>query len=408
MNNIYLSTSEYVTSGHPDRLADNLAAGVINAIQEKDGVNSHAAIEVFLTHDTIIFGGEATTTLKLDNAFLRGIVEQAYNLSGYLPEMRKHWSKKEVKLAKDMKIKNCICAQSPDIALGTTDKGKDSGWNDQNVSFSSSESTRTKLGFPMEIATFVGQYLFGLSRKRNLHSGPDIKVLASVRVEADGVTPIELTALTIAVPHTSEVSVDVVRDFVCGQIKLALHAHYPKLNISSCDWVINGTGRFVVHGNISDTSMTGRKISVNHPSAGPVWMNKMIGGGSLVKPWHASDLLLNLAARQISNWIVASGLSTYAVVGISGAIGQANLQSLFIQGDPAFEKKCALKNKVYNYIVNLPWTPYQTAERLGLFKNGFNFLDVVNNNFFGHPLSQPWEDMTSKLNKAHIKALSSM
>ena len=68
-------SAEYVTIGHPDRMCDLLAAELIEKIQDKDKKKSHAAIEVFATKDTIIFGGEATTTLKINKKLLKSIVQ---------------------------------------------------------------------------------------------------------------------------------------------------------------------------------------------------------------------------------------------------------------------------------------------------------------------------------------------
>lgn len=406
----YLSSSEFVSSGHPDRLADNLAAIVINDIQKADGICSHAAIEVFITHDSVIFGGEATTSIALDYPYLRQVVSKGFHKSGYIGEMRKYWTKDEVVLASNMKIVNKICAQSPDIALGTTNKGEKSGWNDQGVYFSSSDNVADNhVGAPMFLAQTLGEALQEESKKTILNEikfkgsrvvlGPDNKAVITCRVAEDGFTPIEITAVTIAVAHSSITNIDVVRDYVKSFAIETLKPYGIPFS-SYCQWVINGTGRFVIHGPISDTSMTGRKISVNHPSAGPVWANKMIGGGSLVKPIHASDLILNLMARLIANVVVEGGYSSYAVVGLSGAIGQHGLQSLFIRGDEKFEKNKKRKDKIINHFMNnIEWTPDACAELLGFYADSFDFGDVVNLNFFGHPKVHPWEDSSELIDK---------
>jgi len=394
----YLSSSEFCSGGHPDRLCDCLAAIVINDIQKTDGPNSHAAIEVFATHDTVTFGGEATTTLELSDEYLKKVVEKGFARCGYLPEMRKFWTKEEVALAEDVTIFNKIAAQSPDIAMGTTDLGEESGFNDQGIFFSSAENTNDKrIGTVMLVAQTVCEHLHNMSRAsivmNNLpiHFGPDNKCVATVKVASDGFTPIEITAITIAVAHDSASSIEFVRDFVKESVTSILK----DLNIpisESCQWVINGTGRFVVHGIISDCSMTGRKISVNHPSAGPVWCNKMIGGGSLVKPAHASDLILNLTSRFIASVVVKAGLSKYAVVGCSGAIGQTKIQSIFIKGDDEFDRVSLLHKKVEEFfVVELPWAPIRLAQMFGIFDDSFDFSRAVNKNFFGDSETQPWE-----------------
>lgn len=391
----FLSSSEFVSPSHPDRVADDLAAKVIDDIQHKDGVSSHAAIEVFLTRDTVIFSGEAVTSLQITDDYLREVVRYVFDKCGYIPEMRRFWIKDEVVLADDIQIENRIVPQSPDIALGTTDKAEESGWNDQGIYFSSADNSNDKLlGYPMYVATLIGENLHALSRQTIKYSdeypvvlGPDIKVVVTCEVKEDGFTPIQVTALTIAVAHASVSNIGVVREVVKGFVSYILFEN--SISVSDdCQWVINGTGRFVVMGSVSDTSMTGRKISVNHPSAGPLWCNKMIGGGSLVKPWHASDLILNIASRYVANHIVRSGLSSYAVVGCAGAIGQKGLQSLFIKGDEYFDEVYGVP--VTEYFKNsLEWTPYALAKRFCFFNEGFDFNQIVHGNFFGN--SQPWE-----------------
>lgn len=410
----FLSSSEFVSSGHPDRLADNLAAIVIQDIQRVDGHNSHAAIEVFITHDSIIFGGEATTSLEIDRKYLRQVVAKGFQRSGYIKEISNYWSKSECLLPSDFNIVNKICAQSEDIALGTTDKGSESGWNDQGVYFSSADNTTAnRLGTPQFFAQIIGEELQKASRDSILSGGeetngvilgPDNKCVVTCRVSEDGFTPLEITAITVAVAHASCSSIESVREFVQYLVTEIFILNDVTI-AEDCVWVINGTGRFVVHGPISDTSMTGRKISVNHPSAGPVWANKMIGGGSLVKPAHASDLILNVMSRFIANVVVAAGYSSYAVVGCAGAIGVHGVQSLFIKGDNKFENS-KIKDLVEKYFAeNIKWAPIAIAEKFGFFSETFDFGVVVNSNFFGHGRVQPWDN--EELIRSEVEKLSS-
>lgn len=403
--NNYQSSAEYVSPGHPDRVCDIAASIIINDIQKIDGPNSHAAVEVFLTHDTIIYSGEVKTTLTIDDNYLRNVTYTAFDSIGYSQSLRKYWTKDEVVIAEDLTIVNKVYLQSSDIALGTTDKDDDSGYNDQGIYFSSADNTTPELiGSPMHAAKKISDYFYKMSSlsiteggieygpdKSKLILGPDNKCVVTMKVEDDGFTPICITGITVAVAHSANTSCELLREYVKAEVYKILADEY--IISDDCKWTINGTGRFVIHGCISDTSMTGRKISVNHPSAGPLWMNKMIGGGSLVKPWHASDLILNLAARYISSIIVSAGYSKYAVVGCSCGIGQKSLQSFFVQGDPTFESNEKLKNVVVQFFQEkFSWSPFELAKNLGIFTDDFNFSDAVRNNFFGDPLSQPWED----------------
>lgn len=400
MSKEFYASNEFVSSGHPDRLCDNLAAIVINDIQKKDGAKSHAAIEVFATHDSIIFAGEATTTLLINDEYLKGVVKLGFERSGYIPEMRKFWTKEQVVLPEDVEIINKICPQSPDIALGTTDKGEESGYNDQGIFFSSADNTTPEhVGITMKLATLIGEQLQNYScysiqdpASHKVILGPDNKVVVTIRTEKDGMTPDQVTAITVAVAHAEQFSQEEVAEVVKQIANEVIFQNGLTIDEEEMVWTINGTGKFVVHGQVSDTSMTGRKLSCNMTSAGPVWMSKNCGGGSLVKPYHASDLILNIASRVISNIVVTAGLSTYAVVGTAGAIGQTKLQSLFIKGDEKYESDPWLGKVVEDFFFdNWKWSPIALARSFGFFSEPFDFGKAVDRNFFGNVQTQPWE-----------------
>lgn len=397
-----LSSSEWVSLGHPDRLSDLIAAIIINDIQHKDGYSSHAAVEVFITHTHVVISGEVRTTLDINDDYLKKVVADAYRRAGYLPEMRKYWTKEEVMIAEDMQIINMLQAQSPDIALGTTDKADKGGWNDVGVMFSSSEGTnKQRLGIPMLIATKIGEALHEYSAKSILDGentkitemlGPDIKVVVTCST-TDLFHCDEIKAVTISQSHRKDCSIDAVRSFVktfaTRVIMDTYNQHHCKV-AEDCRWVINGTGAFTVMGNVSDTSMTGRKISVNHPSAGPLFCNKMIGGGSLVKCYHASDFILNVATRFVSNVIVRAGIADFAVVGVSCAIGRNELQSMFIYSNIQNQQLIEAVKRFFEQSID--WSVTGLTEMFGILKNDFDYSDVVASNFFGHPeRSQTWE-----------------
>lgn len=392
-----VNVSEVVSTAHPDRLCDALAAKLIDDIQHKDGPVSHAAVEVFATHSKIIFAGEVHTTLEITPEYLKSLVAKVYDDCGYIPAMRNYWNKDEVVLPEDLEIVNEICAQSPDIARATTELAELSGYNDQGIFYSSSESrTNSMMGSAKELSTLISEELFKVSRttiNNNLpvKLGPDNKVVVSLEVADDGYTPISVQAVTIAAAHDSASETIKVVNFIKLAADLVIRewatSNDVKYSADSTEWVINGTGRFVVHGQISDTSMTGRKLAVNHPSAGPWWESTLIGGGSLVKGAHASDLVLNIVSRFIANCIVNSGLATYAVVATASAIGQVKPMSLSIHGD--FNDSSLIPKCESFFAEYLDWHPVKLAEFLGIFSG--SFYDIVRSNFFGHPQVQLYE-----------------
>lgn len=386
-----LISSEYVSLGHPDRTCDMIAANLINRIQQNDKENSHAAIEVFASDDTIVFGGEAKTTLKLNKKFLRDIVAGTFETCGYTENRRKSFTKNEVYLAKDVKIVNKIHAQSPDIALATTNLKTETGYNDQGLYFGSFDSlTPSGQGVGKFLAQSFGEFLFDETfAPNNSYIGSDIKIVFTLDVDdKDCYTPKSIKHVTVAIPikgrPKDEIKNFVIRNYNSWKENSYFEKSFPKLyklvKESNPDFTVNGTGRYVNHGFHSDASMTGRKLAVNNMSAGPVYSQCQCGGGSYIKPWHASDFLLPMVGNWIAKAIVVSGLSKYANVSLACTIGGKKLDSLCITGDATFNKNIKLKNKITEEILKLDLSPNGLAKRWNL-TNGFDFYAAVELNF---------------------------
>ena len=400
-----LISSEYVTLGHPDRMCDSIAANLINRIQHNDKENSHAAIEVFASDDTIIFGGEAKTTLKLNKKFLRKVLEDSFHTCGYTDDKRKSFTKEQVYLAKDTKIINKIHAQSPDIARATTDKKGESGWNDQGLFFSGYDSmTPTGQGAAKFLAQSFGDFLFKKA-KQTTYLGSDIKVVFTLGVKNDGYTPISVEHVTVAIPCAETKCGDIhniVKDFYKEWVKLIAstygeHAYTTiKKTVAAKDPVItvNGTGRYVNHGFHSDASMTGRKLAVNNMSAGPIYSQCQCGGGSYIKPFHASDFLLPMVGTWISKAIVDMGLSPYANVSLSCTIGSTIVDSICVMGDSKFNKNSKLRDAIVKGLLDYNISPSGMGKRWD-FYYVYDFYEKVTANFVTEPLSIikcPWYD----------------
>lgn len=391
---------EIVSRAHADRLSDQIAAIIIDAVNHKDRFSGHAAVEVFISGNNITIGGEITTTLEVTDQFLRDVVTEAFETCGYRKSIRDYWSIDECLLADDMNIINQLCSQSPDIALGTTSREQDTGWNDQTLAFSSSDdSTPNHVGCSFRVATEISDFLWGLSQSsfeqdNSIKLGPDNKVLVTLNCnDSLGMYPDSIKSITIAVPHTQDQDTKIFAEYIKESVSKHLQSVDPVLwsNSHEIEWIINGTGKFVVHGPRSDSGVTGRKISVNCPSAGPIWANKNIGGGSMIKPAHASDLLLPIYARFITNVIVHSGLAHYCVLGLSSSIGLTKLGSFFIWAD--LRPEIAKGGFVDEFFRTREVTPRSLIELFKLFDPEFSFSDCVANNFYGNAShSQTWED----------------
>lgn len=391
-----LISSEFVALGHPDRLMDTIAANLINRVQHKDKENSHAAIEVFGSKDCIIFGGEVKTSLKINKKLLQDILTESFEACGYMPNKRLAFNKEQVLFARDVKIKNLIHAQSPDIARATTDLKSESGWNDQNISFSGYDSlTPTGQGVGKFLAQSFGTYLFEAS-KTYIDVGSDIKIVVTLDVDdTDMITPKSVKHVTVAIPSTKENND--IEVLVKDMYKLwvnTLPENLKFLGDTLPEFSINGTGRYVNHGFSHDASMTGRKLAVNNMSVGPVYSQCQCGGGSYIKPWHASDFLLPMAATWISKAIVELGLTKYANVALACTIGSKNLDSICITGDDDFNKNIKLRSALVDAILKYDISPDGLKNRWGLLDT-FDFYKSEQQNFVktnNNDRNVPWYD----------------
>lgn len=403
-----LISSEYVSLGHPDRTCDTIAANLINRIQHKDKEGSHAAIEVFASDDTIVFGGEAKTTLKLNKKLLKDVVEESFEACGYLPNKRERFKKEEVYLAKDVKIINKIHAQSPDIARATTDRRDATGWNDQGIFFSGYDNrTPTGQGVGKFLAQSFGDYLFEYS-KRYTDMGSDIKIVFTLDVDdKDMITAKDIVHITVAFPslENSYANQNLIENlYKDWQKEFNYTETYPELHklvtSSKPEFTVNGTGRYVNHGFHSDASMTGRKLAVNNMSVGPVYSMCQCGGGSYIKPWHASDFLLPMVATWISKAVVDLKLTSYANVALACTIGSRSIDSFCITGDAKFNKDVKLRKLLTTALINYGISPDSLKDRWGLL-DSFDFFKSELNNFVKKDAlyaNVPWYDTKDLVN----------
>lgn len=382
-----IHTSEFVTVGHPDRLADGIGGAIINEIYHKDGPSAHAAIEVSIfggkkSSPTIIVGGEATTSLPMTGTeaieYWSTIIKKVVSDYGYTKENQDAFGKENVLCFNDYDIQFFVNPQSLDIAQGV---GPDKGWNDQGIYFNYAEkNSDSKLGYAFDRAKALGEHLFELSKgfidEENIAKiGPDIKTLVTVDDDHN------ILAVTVAAPVNSKKAYD----FVVKETKEFLNL------TDSCNLIVNGTGAYVAHGTIADSGLTGRKIVCSGGGTGGYAPH---GGGSAIKPPHASDRMLPLFARYIAKAVVTAFDEVEdCTVAIGGAIGQKHLQSFDLYGtgitDEIKEKVIAAVNTTFPEIspkvINNLFNSYNT-----------DFNSIVACGFISEDYENcPWENVTS-------------
>ena len=298
----HLFTSESVTEGHPDKIADQISDAVLDALLAQDPM-SRVACETMVTTGLAFIAGEITTNAYAD---LPSIVRATIEDVGYT----------RAKFGFDHKtcaVINSIDKQSPDIAMGV-DTG---GAGDQGLMFGfACTETEELMPLPIQMAHKLTKRLSVARRKGEIdYLRPDGK--SQVTVEYDGGKVKRIDAVVISTQHDDSVKTEALRDDVLSKIiRPTLPAH---LIDDQTKFHINPTGRFVVGGPQGDCGLTGRKIIVDtYGGAAPH------GGGAFSgKDPTKVDRSACYMARYIAKNIVAAGLAERCLVQVAYAIGVA-------------------------------------------------------------------------------------
>jgi len=312
----YLFTSESVSEGHPDKVADLISDAILDAVLEQDPI-ARVAAETLTSTNLVVLGGEITTTAKVD---YEKVVRDTLKFIGY----------DNIDYGIDYKtcevqIKYGI--QSPDIAQGVDgafDDPLDQGAGDQGImfGFACSESEQL-MPLPIHLAHRLVEKQ-SILRKQGILNWlrPDAK--SQVTMKYVNGKPESIDTIVISTQHSPEVSLKDLREAVIEEIiKPVLPESLIKGEIS---YLINPTGRFVIGGPQGDCGLTGRKIIVDsYGGAAPH------GGGAFSgKDPTKVDRSAAYAARYVAKNIVASGLADKCLVQVSYAIGVAKPTSIMV------------------------------------------------------------------------------
>ena len=312
----YLFTSESVSEGHPDKVADLISDAILDAILEQDPI-ARVAAETLTSTNLVVLGGEITTTAKVD---YEKVVRDTLKFIGY----------DNIDYGIDYKtcevqIKYGI--QSPDIAQGVDgafDDPLDQGAGDQGLmfGFACSESEQL-MPLPIHLAHRLVEKQSALRKQGILNwLRPDAK--SQVTMKYVNGKPESIDTIVLSTQHSPEVSLKDLREAVIEEIiKPALPESLIKGEIN---YLINPTGRFVIGGPQGDCGLTGRKIIVDtYGGAAPH------GGGAFSgKDPTKVDRSAAYAARYVAKNIVASGLADKCLVQVSYAIGVAKPTSIMV------------------------------------------------------------------------------
>ena len=339
----HLFTSESVTEGHPDKIADQISDAILDAILAKDPM-SRVACETLVTTGLAIVAGEITTTAVIDyQEVVRGTIKEVgYDRGKYGYD------------AETCAVLSSIHSQSPDIAMGV-DTG---GAGDQGLMFGfACTETEELMPLPIMLAHKLVKGLSCLRRDGTLkYLRPDGK--SQVTVEYEGSTPVRVDAVVVSSQHSPDVTqeqmrADVIEKIVTPTIPAALMDAETKI-------YVNPTGRFVVGGPHGDAGVTGRKIIVDtYGGAAPH------GGGAFSgKDPTKVDRSACYMARYIAKNVVAAGLADRALVQLAYAIGVADPVSVMVRTEGTGK---IAEDKITELVrANFKLTPRGIMEELNL------------------------------------------
>ena len=308
MKNYYF-TSESVTEGHPDKLADLISDSILDECLKQDE-NSRVAVETFVSGGTVTIAGQITSTARLK---ISDLVRETIKNIGYDNENT------------DIDYRTCkiqveITKQSPDIAMGV-DTG---GAGDQGIMFGyASDETEEYMPYAISMAHKLARKLTEVRRNKEIpYLRPDGKTQVTVEYEND--KPKRIETILISTQHTENISIEelkreIIEKVVCTTIPKEMMDKETKI-------YVNPTGRFVIGGPLGDTGLTGRKIIVDTYGG----YAKHGGGAFSGKDASKVDRSAAYMLRHIAKNLVANGYAKKCEIQVAYAIGMNEPLSICI------------------------------------------------------------------------------
>ena len=376
-NQRYCFTSESVTEGHPDKIADQISDAVLDAILENDAAG-RVACETLLTTGVVVVAGEITTRAYVE---IPKIVRRTLESIGY-----NH-------AASGFDFETCgvltsIQSQSPDIAMGVNTGGA----GDQGMMFGfACDETPEKMPMPIMLAHKLARQLAAVRKNNDItYLRPDGK--SQVTVEYDGYKPVRIDKVVVSAQHHPNIPQSTIREDVLEHvIKPVLP---PAMLDANTKYFVNPTGAFAVGGPQADTGLTGRKIIVDTYGG----MARHGGGCFSGKDPTKVDRSAAYMMRYIAKNIVAAGIADRCELQIAYAIGEANPMGVAVDtsgtGKISEEKIIELVLKYFDL------TPHGIITKLQLQQPIYR--QTASYGHFGRTdLDVPWEgtDMAATLKK---------
>jgi S-adenosylmethionine synthetase len=359
----YLFTSESVSEGHPDKVADAISDAILDLVMAKEDKSLRCACETLVTTNMVTVAGEYKGILdkqEVESTIRNTIKNIGYEQKGF------DW--------RTVKVYNELHGQSADIALGTDDFGA----GDQGLMFGyACNETQNYMPSAIYWSHRIVEELTRLRKNGTMNClGPDAKSQVTFEYNDDG-TPKRIAKVVCSTQHTDDIDINALRLAVKEVIRAILPREYLD---HDTEYFINPTGRFVIGGPDGDTGLTGRKIIVDTYGG----YSPHGGGAFSGKDPTKVDRSAAYMMRYIAKNIVASGKADWATCQISYAIGLKDPMSFYIETADAKQGR-DLTKWVQD---NVDLTPKGIIDRFDLFKPIYS--KTTNYGHFGKP-GLPWE-----------------
>ncbi len=359
----YLFTSESVSEGHPDKVADAISDGILDMFMAQRDPTLRCACETLVTTNQVIVAGEYKG--QMDSLDVEYMVRKIVKNIGYEQEGF-DW--------RTLTVTNLMHGQSPDIALGTDTFGA----GDQGLMFGyACKETSDYMPSAIYWSHRIVETLSQVRKSGNGNwLGPDAKSQVTMEYNDDS-TVKRVAKVVCSTQHVSDVTIDSVRNAVEAIIRQVLP---PELVDNETEFHINPTGRFVVGGPDGDTGLTGRKIIVDtYGGSAPH------GGGAFSgKDPTKVDRSAAYMARYLAKNLVASGKADWATVQLSYAIGLTQPMSVYVESDRD-------SRDLTDWVLkNVDLTPKGIIDRFDLFSPIYS--STTNYGHFGKSYL-PWEQV---------------
>ena len=357
----YLFTSESVSEGHPDKIADQISDALVDNFLAFDK-NSKVACETLVTTGQVILAGEVKSNVYLNiQSIARDVIKKiGYNKSEYLFD------------GNSCGILSYLHEQSSDISNGVDrEKVEDQGAGDQGIMFGyACNETENYMPLTLDLSNKILLELAELRRENNeiKYLRPDSKSQVTIQY-SDGNKPQKITTIVISTQHDDfdedQVMLKKIKSDMISILIPRILNKYPSLKNffnNDIEYFINPTGKFVIGGPHGDTGLTGRKIIVD------TYGGKGAHGGGAFSGKDPSkvDRSAAYAARHIAKNLVAAGVSDECLVQISYAIGVARPMALFINTNGTSKTNFS-DSEISNIVLELfDLRPYYIEQRLKL------------------------------------------